>query len=81
METSSIGPAASTFAHDCESCRRLATVVDGGRRFDLYACPEEGGVVARFGHEGWEYSSLPLHLARTEDGPLRVAAALVDGGL
>lgn len=71
----------ATFTHDCESCRLLTTVVDGGQVFDLYSCPEEGSVVARFGDAGPDYSSSSITLAMMGmGGPLRIAAILATAG-
>jgi len=72
-----IAASSPSFTHDCESCRLLTTVVDGGRVFDLYSC--QGSVVARFGDAGPDYSSSPITLARAGRGPLRIAAILAAG--
>lgn len=83
------------FTHDCQQCRHL-----GGLdyfdvwskewiRTDMYFCEKasrSGSVLARYGHEGSEYASMPLYLAErleapfsTHGLPLYVATLIVIG--
>lgn len=47
------------FEHDCEECTWIGTFVD----HDVYWCPQGGRptVVARYGNDGPQYSSLDIH--------------------
>ncbi len=78
MNTAANTPA---FTHDCDDCRYLGTLATPEGRTDLYRCdggPTVGAsLIARFGDEGPDYSSMPESMvddsARVE---LRVAKAL-----
>lgn len=54
-----------TYEHDCDDCRFLGAHKVDGQTLDLYVC-EDGfmgnSLIARFGSEGPEYSSLPVDL-------------------
>lgn len=73
------------FTHDCDACTFLGTY-DG---IDLYFCPGEPTIIARYGDDGPEYSSGIVfgreRLLRRQNGMvnhLRVAWLLaVDAGL
>ncbi len=77
---------APVFTHDCDDCRYLGTLATPEGRTDLYICVggEEVGpsVIARFGDEGPDYSSMPESMvddrARVE---LQVAKALARDAL
>jgi len=72
-----VTPVAATpvarYAHDCECCVLLGQDKDA----DLYYCPREGSLVARYGDDGPDYSSMPAYVvAHLEHGPLTVAHRL-----
>lgn len=54
-------PEGPQFTHDCESCIFLGRYVDTyssvRKDFDLYVCPGEPTVVARYSSEGPDYNS------------------------
>ena len=66
--------------HDCDCCRFMGTY-DGaecGRKFDLYLCPSEGCLIARWGVDG-EYSCSQVSIVRrfiSEYGDSELGAAL-----
>jgi hypothetical protein len=72
---------APLFTHDCDCCRFLGSVNDARREqfVDLYVC--RGSVIARFGHDGPEYTSIPTDMAqsRPTSDTLRIAASLAAG--
>ena len=70
------------YEHDCEACRHLGTVNGADGVVDLYMCPRDGGLgpslVARFGDDGPDYTSVPAQYAESLTGrpELKAAAAL-----
>ena len=50
------------FTHDCEACTFLGPY----QGYDLYVC--DTSVIARFGNDGPEYSSLPISVVETTTG-------------
>lgn len=65
------------YTHDCDRCRYLGWYLWDGTVYDLYICgdTETGSVVARYGHDGPEYRSFPVVVAKSVmadgyDGPL-----------
>ena len=61
------------FTHDCENCLFLGTYSAGNRYYDLYYHPSRGvcdkgidsTVIARYGEEGYNYSSGLLSAQQT----------------
>ena len=41
------------YTHDCDSCEFLGQY----DKYDLYVCPDEPTIVARYGNDGCEYGS------------------------
>lgn len=58
------------FPHDCPTCRFLGRFRFEGQDRDLYYCPGEPTVLARFGKDGDYASGLPF----INNNPLREAA-------
>lgn len=63
------------WTHDCEHCRFLGAMYNGGDLFDWYACKQS--VVARYGNDGPEYWS-SLRSIVDDDKYLNVSGT-VDG--
>lgn len=55
------------FTHDCDQCKFLGHAVRGGRKVDLYKCPNDGSFVVRFGSKGPDYGTLFVPQAGMDD--------------
>lgn len=76
MSNPSAKPAAPTFVHDCEECTYLGTLATPQRVVDLYACKLDRSLIARFGDEGWEYSSAPRAIVARGPSSVELGLAL-----
>jgi len=47
--------------HDCECCKFCGNYVSKGELFDLYFCPTEQSLIARYGVDG-DYMSMDVTL-------------------
>lgn len=72
------------YTHDCDLCRYLGTV-ERIQWYDLYVCersPDAGSrsLVARYGDDGPDYTSMPASLVKTlaHNSVLTAAFNLVD---
>lgn len=46
------------FTHDCDQCQFLGHAVSGGRKADLYKCPNDESFVTRFSSHGPDFGTL-----------------------
>ena len=60
------------YEHDCDNCKFLGNYKSpesgDNQTYDLYFCPGEDTVIARYGNNGWEYAS-GLRFARPDGTP------------
>lgn len=78
-----------SFEHDCSRCRFLGTVAAPNRGSeaiaDLYVCEDVGqpqgpSIIARYGNDGPEYTSVPRRFISATSDPSLLAAAAILGG-
>ncbi len=48
------------FDHDCAACRFLGRFAHGGQEHDLYLCPNDASLIARYGSEDAHNRSMGL---------------------
>lgn len=64
----------ATFVHDCDECQFLGRVLDENmREYDAYYCKTGTtgvALIARYGHAGADYRSVPMAMAKAFPEPL-----------
>jgi hypothetical protein len=56
-------PKMPQYTHDCDTCKYHGIVTFKGHIYDVYSCgsnPIDKSMIARFGNEGPEYSSIDI---------------------
>lgn len=46
------------YEHDCNACTYLGPFFDGADKYDLYICNTQGSIIARYGDDGPDYTSM-----------------------